>query len=65
MAHSIQMKLPAQTVKNSDVEFEVRSAGELLGRVKISKGGLDWYKKNAKTRTGRATWSQFKAYMEG
>lgn len=64
MAHSISVALPAQTVKNKDVEFEVRKDGEILGRVKISKGGIDWYAKNAKQRTGRATWTQFKTYME-
>ncbi len=64
MAHNILMKLPPQPVGNSDVEFEVRSAGELLGRVRISKGGVDWYRKNAKQCTGSATWAQFKAFME-
>ncbi len=64
MAHDIQMKVPPRTLGNSDVEFEVRSGGELLGRLKVSKGGLDWYRKNAKTVTSTARWSQLRNWME-
>ena len=41
--HDVTMNLSHPiTVKNVDVEFEVRSDGELQGKVQISKGGIDW-----------------------
>jgi hypothetical protein len=42
-----------------DVVFEVRSGPDLLGRMKISKGGIDWYPR----KTRKATWEQFDAWM--
>jgi len=64
MAHDIEVTYPAQKVKNKDIVFTVRQNGTLMGRVKISKGNIDWFKPNAQTRTGRASWAQFKAWME-
>ena len=41
--HDVTMNLSHPiTVKNVDVEFEVRSDGELMGKVQISRGGIDW-----------------------
>jgi hypothetical protein len=63
-AHDVTMNLSHPiTVKNVDVEFEIRSDGELMGKVQISKGGIDWtpFKSHARA----ATWEQFAAWMEG
>jgi hypothetical protein len=63
-AKKISMKVehPIE-VGNVDVVFEVRDGGALLGRMKISKGGIDWFPNNArKPRT--ITWSNFSVYME-
>ena len=63
-AHDVTMNLSHPiTVKNVDVEFEVRSDGELKGKVQISKGGIDWTPFKSHPRT--ATWEQFAAWMEG
>ena len=41
--HDVTMNLSHPiTVKNVDVEFEVRSDGELLGKLQLSRGGIDW-----------------------
>jgi hypothetical protein len=62
--HDVTMNLSHPiTVKNVDVEFEVRSDGELQGKVQISKGGIDWTPFKSHPRT--ATWEQFAAWMEG
>ena len=53
-AHDVTMNLSHPiTVKNVDVEFEVRSDGELMGKVQISKGGIDWtpFKSHPRTST--------------
>jgi hypothetical protein len=64
MATEITLTVPPINVVNVDHVIEIRENGDLTGRLKISKGGLDWYKSNAKKRTGRATWTQLKAWME-
>jgi hypothetical protein len=62
--HDVTMNLSHPiTVRNVDVEFEVRSDGELQGKVQISKGGIDWTPFKSHPRT--ATWEQFAAWMEG
>ena len=63
-AHDVTMNLSHPiTVMNVDVEFEVRSDGDLMGKVQISRGGIDWTPFKSHPRT--ATWEQFAAWMEG
>ena len=63
-AHDVTMNLSHPiTVKNVDVEFEVRSDGVLMGKVQISKGGIDWTPFKSHPRT--TTWEQFAGWMEG
>jgi len=52
-------------VSRVDVEIEVRrvSDDELLGHLRISKGSLDWWPKNAK-KPIRKRWGQFARLME-
>ena len=62
--HDVTMNLSHPiTVMNVDVEFEVRSDGELMGKVQISRGGIDWMPFKSHPRT--ASWEQFAAWMEG
>ena len=65
MAKKITLTLPPINVVNTDHVFEIREGDVLQGRLKISKGGLDWYKKNARKASGRASWAQLKEWMEG
>jgi hypothetical protein len=60
----ITLTVPPINVVNIDHVFEVREGGALVGRLKISKGGLDWYRANAQRWTGRATWGQLRDWME-
>lgn len=64
-AKRITLSVPPINVVNVDHVFEVREEGVLKGRLKVSRGGLDWYKTNAQRRTGRATWKQLQDWMEG
>jgi hypothetical protein len=62
--HDVTMNLSHPiTVMNVDVEFEVRADGELMGKVQISRGGIDWMP--FKSHPREATWEQFAAWMEG
>jgi hypothetical protein len=47
---------------HADVVFEVRSDGEKLGELRISKGTLDWAPSSAKIPI-RMTWEQFDRFM--
>ena len=61
--HKVNMKIAhAVNVGNVDVEFEVRSGSTLLGRVQVSKGGIDWTPANARNPR-KATWQEFAEWM--
>lgn len=64
MAHQIDMKIPTtKAVLHADVVFEIRSDGEKLGELHISKGSIDWYHANAHKPT-RLRWERFDQVME-
>lgn len=50
-------------VGNVDVVFEVRDGADLLGRMKISKGGIDWQPRGAQSPR-KSSWAQFDAWMK-
>jgi hypothetical protein len=50
----------AMDVGNVDVEFEIRKGTRLMGRVKLSKGSIDWTPANAR-KSRKATWTEFAA----
>lgn len=62
--HDIVLTIPhGITVMNTDIEVVVREDGEVLGRVRISRGSIDWIPRlgrNAKTMG----WRKFGDLME-
>ena len=64
MAHRIAVSVPEIELANRDLIIVVSSDGEKLGELRISKGGLDWWPKDAKTKKRRKTWAQLKTFME-
>lgn len=62
-ANKVTIDLPSRPLANSDAKFEINTGGEKLGRLRISKGGVDWYPKNKKTPV-KFTWKQFAARMD-
>jgi hypothetical protein len=64
MAHEISLNIPhGITIVNTDIELEVREDGDLLGRMRISKGTLDWIPAH-KQRGHRLRWRRFAELME-
>ncbi|MEA3019504.1 MAG: hypothetical protein QOI47_1028 [Actinomycetota bacterium] len=61
--HDIELAVPAAVVKNKDVEIAVRSDDVLLGRLKLSRGSVDWYPANT-VKGRRLSWERFDALME-
>jgi hypothetical protein len=62
--HEISLKiLQGITVLNTDIEVAVRSDGELLGRIRISRGSIDWIPAQ-KRSARRLSWTRFADLME-
>jgi hypothetical protein len=56
--HDVDITIPTKSVVNADVIFEVASDGLKLGELRVSRGGVDWYPRNAKVPY-KFTWEQF------
>jgi hypothetical protein len=64
VAHQIDMTIPTtKSVMHADVVFEIRSNGEKLGELHVSKGTIDWYHANARKPTS-LRWEAFDRVME-
>ena len=59
---TLRTKHPIE-VGNVDVELAVRYGRTLVGTLRVSVGGIDWYPRNAK-KARRVSWEQFDAWME-
>ena len=44
--HNVQVKTPALEVRKVDVIFNIRRDGQLHGRLKVSKGGVEWMQRS-------------------
>ncbi len=49
---------------SKDVTFVVRENGEILGRVRISRGSIDWLTSPKSKKGRRVYWAQFAKLME-
>lgn len=62
-AHLVQMKIPTtKVVQHADVVFEVFDDTGKLGELRVSQGGVDWYRRNAQIPT-KLTWERFDTLM--
>jgi hypothetical protein len=62
--HDISLEIPhGITVVNKDIEVTVREDGKILGRVRISKGSIDWLAAN-RQRVKYLPWSGFARLMD-
>ena len=57
MAHNVEFMVPQRELGKVDIEFIISKDGGQLGKINISKGGIDYYPKNAK-KPIRMTWTQ-------
>ena len=42
MAHDVAFTLPERPLGKVDIEFMVKKNGAVLGKLKVSKGTIDW-----------------------
>jgi len=62
--HTLNLHLPQSTIENSDAEIVVYSDAAILGRLLISKGGVDWWPAGHKKFHHRMRWEKFAEVME-
>jgi len=62
--HEISLKiLHGIEIVNTDIEVSVREDGDLLGRIRISRGSIDWIPAQ-KRSARRLRWTKFADLME-
>lgn len=62
--HIVKMRLPRMKLPGKDIELVVKDgADRVIGKLCISRGGVDWYPKSAKLPR-KWTWERFAALME-
>lgn len=62
--HEISLKiLHGIEIVNTDIEVSVREDGDLLGRIRISRGSIDWIPAQ-KRSARRLRWTTFADLME-
>jgi hypothetical protein len=62
--HKIDLRLPEVDVTGVDIRLVIYSDNERLGRLRISKGTIDWYPKHSSV-VRRYTWERFAELMAG
>jgi hypothetical protein len=62
MKHEVTFDVPRRDLGKTDVHFFVKSNGEPLGKLEVSKGALVWYPKWTKIGH-KITWNQFAQVM--
>jgi hypothetical protein len=61
--HAVTVSIPPLSVGPADVEFIVDSDDDRFGRLRVSKGGLDWHPKDAK-KPYRMSWEEFDRVLQ-
>jgi hypothetical protein len=54
--HTVSLKTPALDVSTVDVVFRVRRDGRAFGRLRISKGGVEWMQRNDYKKAFHMSW---------
>lgn len=62
--HDIRMNQLVKDLGRVDTVFEVFIDGAKRGQMQISKGGIDWWPRNAKKSFHTKSWSQLADFLE-
>ena len=65
MAHEVTLDIATKFVLHKDVKLEVKSGGNKLGTLLISKGNVEWLPRGASVNKKRLTWAAFAKLIEG
>lgn len=64
MAHEVSINLNTNFVLHRDVVVEVKKDGEMLGKLLVSKGNIEWMPANNSVNKHRMSWSKFADMMK-
>ena len=62
MKHEVTFDVPRRDLGKTDIHFWVKSDGDILGNLEVSKGALVWYPKGAQIGH-KIGWNQFAQVM--
>jgi hypothetical protein len=54
--HTVKVKAPTLDVSTVDVVFRVKQDGVAFGRLKVSKGGVEWMQRNDSKKAFHMSW---------
>jgi hypothetical protein len=54
--HTVKLKAPTLDVSTVDVVFRVKRDGKAFGRLKVSKGGVEWMQKSDSKKAFHLNW---------
>jgi len=57
--HTVKVKTPPLEVGKVDIVFNVRRDGQVHGRLKISKGGVEWMQRSDSKKAFHMSWDKF------
>jgi len=57
--HTVRLKTPALEVGKVDVVFTVHQDGQVHGRLKISRGGVEWMQRSDSKKAFHMSWAKF------
>lgn len=60
--HDITVIQPARTTLHSDYKVEIKSDSAILGKINLSKGGVDWFPKHSRTPWA-FSWEEFASLL--
>lgn len=63
MAHEVYLNTPSLPIGNADVWFVANRGNKMLGRLKVSKGGVEWQPKRKRKSGPTITWAKFADLM--
>ena len=56
--HTVEFRTPALDVPKVDVFFRIKQESHAFGRLRVSKGGVEWMQKNDKKRAYHMSWEK-------
>lgn len=62
--HRVVVTSPPRELGSSDAVYEAFADGEKFGELRVSRGGVDWWPRDAKSRGEQLTWEQLAARIE-
>lgn len=56
--HNVDVKTPPLEVGKVDILFRVRRDGQVHGRLKVSKGGVEWMQRSDSKKAFHMSWDK-------